>query len=117
MAKSIKSAIRAHWDEVVAYTLSFWTSVLSGNLGSFKEAGPIELDFSAGRLSIAAFLALAVTLVQEFIPPVLAEDVKIRTKAGKRRNLAKRFFFAIIFGFAATQIVDTAMGFFPKLRG
>ena len=112
-----RSWIRTYWDEFVAYGLAFAGAVLSGSLGDFKSSAAIEIDLSTGRLIIAALLALAVTLVQEFIPPLLGEEDKVRTKAGKRRHLAKRFFLAIVFGFAATQFVDVAMNFVPRLGG
>lgn len=114
---TFKLFFKHHWDEIAVYLAAFGGCLVSSNFEAFKVPGELKLDFSVGRLVIAAFLAFAVTLVQEFIPPLLETEEKARTKAGKKKNLARRFFFAIVFGLGSPRIVDMVVSAFSGVVG
>ena len=103
---------KRHWDETVAYGITLWAAIVSNNLEAFKEAGPVEIDFSLGRLGMAAFLSLMMVFAMEVIPFSLPLEVKDAAHRGKQKrlNLARRFLAAGIFGFASPYIIDALVG-------
>lgn len=105
---TFKTFLRKHWDEAVVYCLALGAAVVSNNLEAFKGQGEVKLDFSLGRLGIAAFFALIVTFLMELVPLGLAEEAKEAARKGKQKkiNLTRRFLAACIFGFASPHLVD-----------
>jgi hypothetical protein len=105
---TLKTFWRRHWDEGVVYVLALGAAVVSNNLEAFKGKEAIRLDFSLGRLGIAAFLSLVMMFLMELVPLQLEEEAKEAAHKGKqkRTNLARRFLAACIFGFASPYLVD-----------
>jgi hypothetical protein len=105
---TLKTFWRRHWDETAAYGLSLGGALVSNNLEAFKGKEAIRLDFSLGRLGMAAFLALVMVFVMELVPMKLSEEVKEAAHRGKQKrlNLARRFLAASVFGFASPYLVD-----------
>src|SRR4030042_5408770 len=105
---TFKTFWRRHWDEGAVYTLALGAAVVSNNLEAFKGKEAIQLDFSLGRLGIAAFLSLVMMFLMELVPFQLGEEAKDAAHKGKQKrvNLARRFLAASIFGFASPYLVD-----------
>ena len=105
---TLKTFWRRHWDEGAAYTLSLGGAIVSNNLEAFKGKEAIKLDFSLGRLGMAAFLALVMVFAMELVPMKLPEEIKEAAYRGKQKclNLARRFLAAAVFGFASPYLVD-----------
>lgn len=105
---TLKTFLRRHWDETVVYCLALGAAIVSNNLEAFKGQGAVKLDFSLGRLGIAAFFAFVVTFLMELVPIGLADEAKEAARKGKQKkiNLARRFLAACIFGFASPHLVD-----------
>ncbi len=104
----MKKFLRKYWDEGVVYLLAFSGALVSANLEQFKNAGAVHVDLSYGRLIVTAVLALAASFASEAIPWTLKGEQLEKARAGKRSkgNITLRFFRAILFGVAATKLVD-----------
>lgn len=116
----IKTFFKRHWDEGVVYLLALLGTLFSNNLEAFKGQEALKLDLSAGRLGMAAFLALFISFLMELVPFKLSEEAKDAVSKGKQKNLnlMRRFVGACVFGFASPYLVDVLIrGLSAKVGG
>lgn len=111
---------RNSWDEVVAYLLTFWCTMLSPFLPVLQTGDKIQMVKDIMIILLYATVALFLTFAQEFIFPEKVEKAKLTNeekKLAKKNHRIKRFAFAMAFGFAAPTAVHSLLTYFMKLSG
>ena len=117
---TLKKWLGNNWDEFVAYLLTLWCALIAHALPAIETGADVSISFQVGRFLVSATAALMLTFAQEFIFPEKAETAKMTMdakRAAKRTHLAKRFLFAMAFGFGAPGAVNTVIGYVMKLGG
>jgi len=108
MANKIKHWFKNNWDELVAYLLTLWCTMLSPFLPILQTVDKIKMVQDIMLTLFYATIALFLTFAQEFIFPDKENKSKMtleEKKLAKRKHLMKRFLFAMTFGFGAPTAV------------
>lgn len=108
MANKIKKWFKNYWDEIVAYLLTFWCTMLSPFLPTLQTADKIKLVKDLMLILFYATIALFLTFAQEYIFPEKEENKNMTNdekRLAKKKHVVKRFLFAMCFGFGAPTVV------------
>jgi len=110
----LKKWIKSYWDEITAYLLTFWCTMLSPFLPVLESGDKVKLLKDISTIIFYATIALFLTFAQEYIIPEKIPNPKMTNeekRIAKRKHIIKRFIFAMAFGFGAPTAVHKVLCF------
>ncbi len=103
----LRRFLKNAWDEILVYFVTVASILMSQYIEILKSGEDIEFTVQTGKLLVAMFIALMITLKTEETKGS-NEQEKTASRSGKRNNLGGRLYVALSSGMMWPQIIGIA---------
>lgn len=105
--KGLNKFIKNSWDEILVYMVTVASILMSQYIEVLKSGEDVEFTVQTGKLLVAMFVALMITLKAEEVKGS-SDQEKTVARNGKRKNLGARLYVALSSGMMWPQIIGLA---------